>query len=307
MSCILCNQNNFLTVSNKDAKNNAFLKISFCKSCGMVQQEPIPTEDEMREYYATEYRQDYKKTYVPKLKHVLRAGNLAIDRINFLQKNGVAEGKLLDVGAGGGEFTYLCGLIGFESEGVEPNIGYSKYAQNEYGINIKTGQLIDVDGQFQVITMFHVLEHIPDPVATFEKLWGLLIDEGYLFIEVPNIETNDASPHNIYFKAHIHYFSEATLISAASPYFELITIENQSNLRVIFRKKSAVEKLVLPSRVQVDYTSRRLQQKGWLEYIFKGRGYQKLYCRVKTIIIEAMLPEQSGLVLLQKMFNTKFQ
>jgi len=307
MSCILCNQNNFLTVSNKDAKNNAFLKISFCKSCGMVQQKPIPTEEEMREYYATEYRRDYKKTYAPKLKHVLRAGNLALDRINFLQKNAVAEGKLLDVGAGGGEFTYLCGLIGFESEGVEPNIGYSNYAQNEYGINIKTGQLSDVEGQFQVITMFHVLEHIPDPVATFGKLWELLIDEGYLFIEVPNIETNDASPHNIYFKAHIHYFSEATLISAASPYFELITIENQSNLRVIFRKKSAVEKLVLPSSVQVDYTNKRLQQKGWLEYIFKGRGYQKFYWRVKTIIIEAMLPQQSGLILLQKMFDNKLQ
>ena len=261
MSCILCNQNNFLTVSNKDAKSNALLKISFCKSCGMVQQEPIPTEEEMKGYYATEYRQDYKKTYIPKLKHVLRAGNLAIDRITFLQKNGVAEGKLLDVGAGGGEFTYLCGLIGFESEGVEPNIGYSNYAQNEYGINVKTGQLRDVEGQFRVITMFHVLEHIPNPVATFEKLWGLLIDEGYLFIEVPNIETNDASPHNIYFKAHIHYFSEATLISAASPYFELITVENQSNLRVIFRKRSVVEKLVLPSKVQVDYTNKRLNRR----------------------------------------------
>ncbi len=307
MSCILCNQNNLLTVSNKDAKSNALLKISFCKSCGMVQQEPIPTEEEMKGYYATEYRQDYKKTYIPKLKHVLRAGNLAIDRITFLQKNGVAEGKLLDVGAGGGEFTYLCGLIGFESEGVEPNIGYSNYAQNEYGINVKTGQLRDVEGQFRVITMFHVLEHIPNPVATFEKLWGLLIDEGYLFIEVPNIETNDASPHNIYFKAHIHYFSEATLISAASPYFELITVENQSNLRVIFRKRSVVEKLVLPSKVQVDYTNKRLKQKGWLEYIFKGRGYQKFYRRVKTIIIEAMLPEQSGLVLLQKMFDTKIK
>ena len=86
MSCILCNQNNLLTVSNKDAKSNALLKISFCKSCGMVQQEPIPTEEEMKGYYATEYRQDYKKTYIPKLKHVLRAENLAIDRITFLQK-----------------------------------------------------------------------------------------------------------------------------------------------------------------------------------------------------------------------------
>ena len=67
MSCVLCKQNNFLTVSKKDAKNNAFLKVSFCKSCGMVQQEPIPTDEEVGEYYATEYRLDYKKTFAPKI------------------------------------------------------------------------------------------------------------------------------------------------------------------------------------------------------------------------------------------------
>ena len=305
MNCILCNKNNFETISSRDSKNNSFLKVVFCKSCGMIQQDPIPSEKEMRDYYANEYRQDYKKTYVPKLKHILRAGNLAIDRIIFLQKNFITEGKLLDVGAGGGEFTYLCGLKGFESEGIEPNIGYSNFAQNEYSININTGQLSDVEGQFEVITMFHVLEHIPDPVHTFEKLWGLLTDNGYLFIEVPNIETNDASPHNIYFKAHIHYFSEATLISAASNCFEVIATESQSNLRVIFRKKSAYEKLVLPSKVQVDNTNKRLKQKGWLEYIFRGSGYQKLYYRVKSIIIEAMLSKQSGLDLLQKIFYNK--
>ena len=64
---------------------------------------------------------------------------------------------------------------------------------------------------------------------------------------------------------------------------------------------------MLPSKVQVDYTNKRLQQKGWLEYIFKGRGYQKFYWRVRTIIIEAMLPQQSGLILLQKMLDNKLQ
>jgi len=97
------------------------------------------------------------------------------------------------------------------------------------------------------------------------------------------------------------------LISSASPYFELIRIENQSNLRIIFRKKSASEKLVLPSKAQVDNTNKRLQQKGWLEYIFRGKACQKLYCRIKTIIIEAMLPKQSGLDLLQKIFDNKLK
>ena len=303
MSCILCDQSNFKTVSTKDAKSGDFLNVSICQSCGMVQQDPIPTEAELKAYYSTEYRQDYKNTYTPKPKHVFRAGNLALERIKFLQNGGVSKGRLLDVGAGGGEFTYLSGQMGFESEGMEPNIGYSTYAREEYGINIQTGQLADVVGTYQVITMFHVLEHIPDPVKTFEKLWALLEDQGHVLIEVPNIETNDASPHNIYFKAHIHYFSEATLVASASPYFEVVVSDNSSDLRILFKKRAERQELALPSALQIQFTEKRLQRKGWVEYIFVGKGYAKIFSRIGTIIREATLPKQGGIQLLQQLIK----
>lgn len=89
---------------------------------------PFQLKQSFKAYYSTEYRQDYKNTYTPKPKHVFRAGNLALKRIKFLQNSGVSKGRLLDLGAGGGEFTYLSGQMGFESEGMEPNIGYSTYA-----------------------------------------------------------------------------------------------------------------------------------------------------------------------------------
>ena len=303
MSCILCNQTDLKTISTKDAKSSDFLNVSVCQSCGMVQQDPIPTEEELKEYYSTEYRQDYKKTYTPKLKHVFRAGNLALERIKFLQNGGISKGKLLDVGAGGGEFTYLSGEAGFTSEGMEPNIGYSTYAREEYSVNIQTGTLSDVVGAYQVITMFHVLEHIPDPTKTFKILSGLLEEDGCLFIEVPNIETNDASPHNTYFKAHIHYFSEATLISSASPYFEVIFSDNGTNLRILFRKRKEEKDLVLPSNAQVEFTKERLRKKGWTEYVFAGKGYMKLFSRIGIIIRESMLPKQKGVELLQSLIK----
>ena len=198
-----------------ETKNNSYLKVVFCKGCGMVQQDPIPSEKEVNEYYSNEYRQDYKRTNIPKIKHVYRAGNLALERINFLKERNIIKGNLLDVGAGGGEFTYLSGRLGFISQGIEPNIGYSNYARKEYGINIQTGHLSDVCQKFDLITMFHALEHIPNPIQTFKLLYELLNNEGSLFIEVPNIETKDASPHNIYFKAHIHYFSRIRIIRYA--------------------------------------------------------------------------------------------
>lgn len=304
MNCILCNKNDFKTVSTRDSKNKSFLKVVFCENCGMVQQSPIPSEKEVNEYYSNDYRQDYKKTFIPKIKHVFRAGNLALDRINFLKERNLFKGSLLDVGAGGGEFTYLSNSLGFISEGIEPNLGYSSFARNEYGINLQTGHLTDVNKNFDLITMFHALEHIPDPIKTFKKLYELLNKDGIVFIEVPNIETKDASPHNIYFKAHIHYFSSATLTSAASKYFEKIDEDVGSNLRILFRKKETIEdKIIFPSNKEVIQTAVRLQKKGWFEYLFNGGGYKKLPIRINQLLNESHLNYDSSIKLLDDMLN----
>ena len=306
MSCIFCQKNDFKIVSSRDSKNNSYLKVVFCKDCGMVQQDPIPSEKEVNEYYSNEYRQDYKRTSIPKIKHVYRAGNLALDRINFLKERNIIKGNLLDVGAGGGEFTYLSGRLGFISQGIEPNIGYSNYARKEYGINIQTGQLADVDQKFNIISMFHALEHIPDPIKTFKLLYELMDQNGYLFVEVPNIETKDASPNNIYFKAHIHYFSASTLTSAASQYFEKIDEVRDSNLRILFRRKDIVEDNILfPSLGEVNQTASRLKKKGWFEYITYGHGYKKLPLRIQQLFIESRLNYESGIKVLNDILREK--
>ena len=307
MSCILCEQIFFKTISRVDSKNNSLLNVILCRTCGMIQQNPIPSEDEVNEYYSNTYRQDYKKTYIPKIKHVFRAGSLGLDRISFLKNRGVDNGRLLDVGAGGGEFTYLSSKLGFTSQGIEPNIGYSSYAREEYGIKIETGQLSDVDGKFNVITMFHALEHIPNPIKAFELLFDLLKENGYLLIEVPNIETNDASPHNIYFKAHIHYFSATTLVSAASKYFDKIDIVSDSNLRVLFKRKEVISDLKLPSFEKVSQITMRLQKKGWLEYLIKGKGYKKLPLKLSKMFIESRLNHNTGIKILNEVIKNHYR
>jgi 2-polyprenyl-3-methyl-5-hydroxy-6-metoxy-1,4-benzoquinol methylase len=305
MSCILCQKNEFDIVSSKDAKNNTFLKVVFCKSCGMIQQDPIPSEDSVNKYYSNEYREDYKKTYTPKIKHVYRAGNLALERVKFLKERNITKGSLLDVGAGGGEFTYLSDKLGFSSMGIEPNVGYSNFAREEYRINIQTGHLSDINKKFDLITMFHALEHIPNPIKTFKLLYELLNKDGSLFIEVPNIETKDASPHNIYFKAHIHYFSASTLTSAASMYFEKIDEDVGSNLRILFKRKDVIEdNLIFPSLRQVNQSSLRLKEKGWFEYLTNGRGYKKLPLRIKQLYAESRLDYASSVKLLDDLLRS---
>ena len=305
MSCTLCGGNDFKIISEKDSKSKGELIVCLCNTCSMVSQNPVPTEQEVEQYYATEYRQDYKQVFEPKLKHVYRAGNLALNRLGFLTKNNVTSGRLLDVGAGGGEFTYVSSQIGFDSTGIEPNIGYSNYAKDQYQANVKTGQLADIDDKFDVITMFHVMEHIPDPVKTFKKLYDLLSDDGSLFIEVPNIETHSQSPVNTFFKAHIHYFSVTTLTACASQYFDVITLDDSDNLRILFKKKSDISEFKLPVKKQVNDSINIISSKGWFNYVIKGKGYKKVFNRIKTIIEDIRLVKRDPKAILDAIISNK--
>ena len=294
MPCALCGEQSLATVSRVDAKSHETLNVAICHECGLVQQDPIHSEEDLRDFYSHHYRTDYKKAYTPKSKHIYRAGMTAVDRVNFLRANGVHDGKLLDVGAGGGEFVYISRAKGYDSIGIEPNIGYSEFARAQYGVEISTGELCDIGGHYQIITMFHALEHIPNPIATFKTLWSLLNEGGYLFIEVPNIETKDASPHNIFFKAHLFYFSQDTLAACASQYFEPLVIDSGSNLRILFKRKNQMTNISLPKRSNVLYTVRRLSRKGWVEYLFAGGGIFKLFFKLKNIIIESKAKNKSS-------------
>jgi 2-polyprenyl-3-methyl-5-hydroxy-6-metoxy-1,4-benzoquinol methylase len=265
------------------------LDVRICSSCGLVQQCTLPTDGALRVYYSHHYRTDYKKTYRPKNKHVFRAGIAAGNRLAFLEssisngdKNSLKGLRHLDVGAGGGEVVFAAqALLGLESIGIEPNEGYSEFARITYGIEVRTAELSDVISErFDLVTMFHVLEHMPKPLQVFELLFSMINPDGLLLIEVPNIEQADASPHNIFFRAHLLYYSRATLLFAASRWFEPIRIDEQGNLRVLFKRRSTPEAPQQPSPSDVEKTLRRLSEKGWTEYIIKGGGWKRPYQRL---------------------------
>jgi 2-polyprenyl-3-methyl-5-hydroxy-6-metoxy-1,4-benzoquinol methylase len=296
--CCLCGDLLGRLVARKDAKSKADLIIQMCESCGLVQQRDIPSDHELRSYYSHHYRSDYKKTHVPKLKYIYRAGRAAKHRLDFLcQAQGLSfppGAKWLDIGAGGGEVVYAARQRGFDAQGLEPNEGYSDFARQHYDVVVRTSHLDQIQGEkYDIVSLFHVLEHMPSPMVAFDKLASLMNESGTLIIEVPNIEQSDASPANIFFKAHLFYFSAATLIACASRHFEPVVISKTGNLTVIFKKRSGESAVVLPEKRDLEALIERLNRKGWIEYLTVGGGWRKPLNRLGKLVLESRLSNRS--------------
>lgn len=209
--CNLCGGQDVAVIGNR-SRTGKPLRSVICNACGLVWTDPLPHNP--RTYYEDDYRVEYKGTFTPKPKHILRAGKVALLRRGLLG-NVLAEPKaILDVGTGGGEFAYLLKSLGHTVTGIEPNKGYAEFSIKEYGVNIKNGFIQDIElpeQSFDLITIWHVLEHTENPSAVIEKLYALLKPEGVLVVEVPTIEATCQSPKSTFHEAHIFTFNRDTL------------------------------------------------------------------------------------------------
>ena len=297
------------TWSVTDAKSGERMLMGACATCSLVQQMDLPSEEALHIYYAHHYRQDYKSTFQPRLKHVRRAGLAALQRLDRMAAmNVLGQGqRLLDIGAGGGEFCFMAQQQGFEVQGIEPNHGYSEFAREQYGIEVITAGMADVPAQSaDVVTMFHVLEHLAHPQQVAEKIWHILRPGGLWVIEVPNILQTDASPHNIYFKAHLFYYSRHSLVAATSRFFDVGHLHDDGNLfAVLARRSEPLNQMLLPTAEDLQHARRQLAAKGWWQYLTVGGGWRKPAQRVRRLLQERQIPEVRARELLQNLHDTR--
>jgi SAM-dependent methyltransferase len=98
------------------------------------------------------------------------------------------EGKILDVGCGGGSYLYRLKQWGWETYGVEPSEAGAKQARS-LGLAVTHGMLLDANfpsGFFDVVYLSHVLEHLRDPYSTFREIKRILKPDGLVYLTVPN-------------------------------------------------------------------------------------------------------------------------
>lgn len=168
----------------------------------------------MRRYYAGAYRLEYKGRSTPSLRHIARSGRGALNRYRALAPHLTPGDRILDAGAGGGEVVYVLRRFGFQAAGLEPDEHYARHAREELGVPVETGFVQDrafPPASFEVVTMYHALEHVEDPLAILTRLRSWMVDGGVLVIEVPNVEARCLAPGHRFHFAHFYNFSRATL------------------------------------------------------------------------------------------------
>lgn len=162
-----------------------------CVSCSLVFQSPRMEEESLQQYYEAQYRRNTQGVEGPSEKDV--RAQLARARHMLPMLDGVVSevGRYLDIGSSSGALIAMVReRYGCESAGVEPGAAYRAFAKAK-------GMAIYPDlealsgsgeGRFDLISMSHVLEHIPDPVEYLMRVRReYLHPDGYLLIEVPNL------------------------------------------------------------------------------------------------------------------------
>jgi SAM-dependent methyltransferase len=133
-----------------------------------------------------------------------------LDILNQI-KNYQASGMLLELGCLTGHFLALARKAGYEGIGIEPDPWAAEYARREFGLSVHETPVPDLrfdDRTFDVVAMFHVMEHLTRPMETLLDLRRILKDMGLLVIEIPIVDTLFPM---IMARRHRHYIFDHTL------------------------------------------------------------------------------------------------
>ena len=243
--CNLCGTESSTVVGVKD-RDDRPLRSVICQQCGLVWTDPRPSPEAIEQFYTKDYRKEYKGVWTPKPKHVYRSGQAAANRFARLSKFLRTGDRVFDVGAGGGEMVYALRQAGYDAAGVEPNEEYARFAREVLGLDVAWGfyqNLPQAKGPYEVITLFHVLEHLEDPVHALSELRSWIKPCGLLAVEVPNVEAVCQWPGNRFHLAHLYNFNQATLeLTGRKAGFSVIHSEVSSdggNLFVMFRREES--------------------------------------------------------------------
>ena len=226
--CPLCENKKFekKLICKDHSKSKEDFTIVSCETCGFLLTNPRPSQDSIGEYYKSESyisHTNSSKGWFEWLYQKIRT-HTTKQKVRLLKKT-IKTGSHLDIGCGTGEFLNACQKAGFKTKGIEPSHTARKQAIENYSLDVSKN--IDLSqykkNEFDSITMWHVLEHIPNLEKTLTQLKRILKPNGRIIIATPNHECWDAKHYKQYWAAwdvpiHFWHFSQKTKTALLKKY-----------------------------------------------------------------------------------------
>lgn len=215
-SCPICDNASFspfLNAIDYTVSRETFSIVS-CDKCGFHFTNPIPTIDKIGDYYKSESYVSHsssKKGIINKLYQRVRKYTLK-KKLSLVTRLGKGK-SILDIGAGTGHFLNVCQQAGWNALGLEPDADARAFAKKEFGVELQsTDALHQLPTKSKdVITMWHVLEHVYELRKDVAQIVNVLKDDGVLVVAVPNRNSFDATYYKEFWAAydlpiHLYHF-----------------------------------------------------------------------------------------------------
>ena len=159
-------------------------RLAACTGCGLRWVTNPPEGEELAALYSSGF-------YEPgptRPSRLVEIGHTFNNAFRLRELRGLEAGRLLDVGSGRGRFLAAARGAGWDSVGIEFEAGLAALSRQRYGVDVVVGDASSapVEGRFDVVTMWHVLEHLPHPLSALERAADLLVPGGRLIVSVPN-------------------------------------------------------------------------------------------------------------------------
>ena len=212
----ISNKKHFLTVKDYSFSKETF-DLYYDETLDMLITHPQPSLENLGKYYESEdyiSHTDNKRSLFEKLYHFIKSIALK-NKLNLINSLQPQKGRILDIGAGTGEFLSVAKNDGWQTIGLEPSDRAKAIAKNK-GVSFVENTSELENQSFDVISMWHVLEHVPDLDKQIKELKRLLKPTGTLIIAVPNFKSFDAKYYGKFWAAfdvpiHFWHFSKTAI------------------------------------------------------------------------------------------------
>ena len=212
----------YLTCTDHTVSNEKFTLL-LDENLEMLITSPQPKKEDLAGYYESEdyiSHTDSNRSLFDKVYQKVKNYTIK-QKLHLINSFQTKEKTILDIGCGTGDFLHFCQQNNWNITGVEPNENARNLASEKLGLDNSISESVEIlmkdqSKRFDVITMWHVLEHVPNLEEYISFLKQLLKQNGRLIIAVPNYKSYDAKHYGKFWAAydvprHLWHFSQKSI------------------------------------------------------------------------------------------------